>query len=475
MTAAVPALACLPEPPARVFLVGIGGIGMSGLAQYLQARGYGVAGSDRLLGGPGREDLVGKLRGLGIPVYPQDGSGPRSLHPDVLVASAAVEPGNPDVEACPGVPVCPRARALATLLNAEPGVQIAVAGSAGKTTVTGWVASCLRALGRRVLAVDGGYMLEAESAERPGNYAADPDPEFLVVEVDESDRSLVEFSPHVGVLLNIGTDHYGREELAQVFGRFLDRCRRGCVLPAELAGELAGHGPAERTLFSADAAAGAAVVCPTSYEPGPRGASFSIAGAGRVTSAMFGRHSATNAAAAAAAVRAVGVSAAPADLARALGSFRGIRQRFEYVGATAAGIPVYNDYAHNVQKIAAAIATAREAAGSPLLLLFQPHGYGPFGFMRQALREALREVLQPGDRLVLLPVYYAGGSTSFTPTAAEVAAEYAAAGLAVETVDRRDAAIGVAGNAGYTPRAILVMGARDPSLPGFAAQLCAAL
>ena len=159
MTAPASSEAILPRPPARAFLVGLGGIGMSGLAQYLQARGYAVAGSDRLLDGPGRQELVDKLRRLGIAVFPQDGSGPREFRPDVLVASAAVEPGNPDFLASPACPVCSRARALATLLDREAGRQIAVAGSAGKTTVTGWLAASLRALGHRVVHRTDGHRL----------------------------------------------------------------------------------------------------------------------------------------------------------------------------------------------------------------------------------------------------------------------------------------------------------------------------
>lgn len=463
----------LPPAPAKVFLVGIGGIGMSGLAQYLQVRGYAVAGSDRLLEGPGREDLVGKLRRLGIAVYPQDGSGPRALTPDLFVTSAAVEPGNPDLLALPTRPVCPRARALATLLDRDSGCQIAIAGTAGKTSVTAWVAACLQALGRRVLTVNGGYMLAAESADRPGNFAADPDPEFLVVEVDESDRSLVEFAPHVGVVLNVGTDHYGRDELLSVFGRFLDRCRQACVLLADLAAVFAGHGPERRFRFAATPAVAGGVIYPDNYTPGAQGATFHIAGAGTVASRMFGYHSATNAAAVAASVRAAGVDVPPAELCQALASFRGVRQRFEYVGATARGVPVYNDYAHNAAKIAAAIATAREAAGTPLAMLFQPHGYGPLAFMRADLRETLGSALQRQDRFILLPVYYAGGSTSFTPTSAEVAAEYARAGLPVAAAASRTEALALVAAASEA-RAILVMGARDPSLPHFAAQFCAA-
>ena len=204
MTQQQNATAALPPPPATVFLVGIGGIGMSGLAQALLAQGYAVAGSDRLLEGPGRTELLDKLRRTGISIFPQNGSGPAAVSPDAVVISAAVEPGNPDLKALPNLPVLHRARALASVVDRGAALQIAVAGSAGKTSVTGWLASALRALGHRVLAVNGGYMIDAQSATCPGNYSTDPNPEIAVIEVDESDRSLVEFTPHVGVLLNVG-------------------------------------------------------------------------------------------------------------------------------------------------------------------------------------------------------------------------------------------------------------------------------
>ncbi|MBN2450132.1 MAG: hypothetical protein JXR77_07065 [Lentisphaeria bacterium] len=460
----------LPPAPARLFLVGVGGIGMSALAQYLLARGYAVGGSDRLLAGPGRDTLIRQLAGLGVAIFPQDGSGPAAFAPDALVISAAVEPGNADLVAAKGCTVLPRAHCLAQLLSRDGGCQIAVAGSAGKTSVTGWLGSTLRALGRRVLVVNGGTMIEVESALCPGNFLAEPDPEFLVVEVDESDRSLVAFSPHVGIVLNVGTDHYCREDLLRVFGSFLDGCRRACVLHRSLAAALAPHGPRkQRFLFGDAMEPGVEMMAPSDYRPCREGSRFRLGDAGEVVSCQFGRHSATNAAAVVAGLRAAGVDAGGAALSAALGRFPGIRQRFELMGRRL-GRPVYHDYAHNVEKIAAAIGTARDAAGAGQLILFQPHGYGPLGFMRKELGRQLARVLGPGDLFALLPVYYAGGSTSFRPTSAEVAAEWSSAGLPAVSLACREDAVGLCPG---DFRAFLVLGARDPTLPSFAASLCA--
>ena len=219
----------LPLPPAKIFCIGIGGIGVSGLAQLLVHQGYSVAGSDRGLNDHGKEHLYDGLRAQGIRLYPQDGSGPKAEQPDALVISTAVEDTNADLQVLPNCPVIHRATALAQALDRIGVPQIAVAGSCGKTSVTGWIAAALKALGKRIVMVDGGYSLNAEQPGFPGNFFADDKPEYIVVEVDESDRSLSAFHPHYGVLLNVGNDHYGQDELKVVFRNFLSQCNQGAA------------------------------------------------------------------------------------------------------------------------------------------------------------------------------------------------------------------------------------------------------
>ena len=446
-----------PEAPARVFLVGIGGIGMSGLAQLLAWRGYEVAGSDRGLGDPAKAELYRQLRGQGIRLYPQDGSGPREFAPKALVLSAAIEPGNADLAAAAGVPLVHRALAMARVFAGLGIPQIAIAGSCGKTSVTGWTASALKALGHGVVMLNGGYTLDFEDAAHPGNFHADAKPEFIVAEIDESDHSIGECHPDYAAVLNVGDDHYGRDELTRVFSAFLARARRGAAAPESLAALLP--------------AGGVATQCYTEAAPGyaarADGIVFEAAPGVQARSTQSGRHSAWNGAAVLALLRLALPETPTAELAAALAAFRGVRQRFEVIEGAC---PVVNDYAHNPEKIAAAVAAARERFGGPLGIVFQPHGYGPLGFMREALLEHLQKCLQAGDRFLFLPVFYAGGTTSFKPTSEELASEYAAAGLPVSAVaDRAQAAAELRGVEGA--RAWLVLGARDASLRSWSYEL----
>ena len=441
---------------------------MSGLAQMLRRQGHAVAGSDRLLDGPGRTELVAQLHALRIGIFPQDGSGVRATRPAALIASAAVEEGNPDFLAAPDTPRLGRAQALAAALARSGTRQIAVAGSCGKTTVTGWLASALRALGHPVEMVCGGYALECMGPQAPGNYACDPEPVFSVVEVDESDKSLVEFSPALGLLLNVGRDHYEHNELLRVFGEFLDRCAEAIVLPDSLATAFAAHGPAPRRSFGT--AGSAAQVAYSRYASSAEGIHFDLSDIGPCASGQLGRHSALNAAAVAAALVQLGES--PARIPAALAAFQGVAQRFQRMDAPGqTRIPVYNDYAHNPEKIRAALLTAQEAADGPILAMFQPHGFRPLGFMTEELRAVLAETLRPGDRFVLLPVYYAGGTASFSPTSAEVAADCAARGLPVLAPGSREDLLHEASALAAPARLVLVLGARDPSLPEWTSRL----
>ena len=146
-----------------------------------------------------------------------------------------------------------------------------------------------------------------------------------------------------------------------------------------------------------------------------------------------------------------------------MGAFRGVRQRFEIMSNSNSPVAVINDFAHNPEKLSAAISAARERYGSPLAMVWQPHGFKALGDQREALLEALEKVLRPDDLFLMLPVYYAGGTTSGKPTSAEVCEQYAVAGLPVEFVGTRKEV--EARFCAFMPaKAWLVLGARDASL-----------
>ena len=457
----------LPPPPACVFLVGIGGIGMSALAQLLAYLGYQVCGSDRGLHDSDKQELYGKLARQGVQLFPQDGSGVKSCQPSCLIYSAAIEDDNPDFLAAGETPLLHRAAALAQCLERLPGKQVAVAGSCGKTSVTGWLSSALQQLGKRILMVNGGYCTDFESDIYPGNFHADSDPEFLLVEVDESDRSISEFSPDYAILLNIGTDHYSAAELKQVFASFLRKTRSGAVLPASLRQLAPAELPAR--FFSEENSSDDSAF-PERYKATTAGCQFQIHGfAELVQCRQNGLYSAWNAAAILQAL-ALLLPEERASLPGSLSNFRGVRQRFELFSAPGDSCPKINDYAHNPEKISAVLSAARERFGSPLLALFQPHGFAPFGFMREALKESLRHALRPGDQLILLPVYYAGGSSSHRPTAAEVAQDYQAAGLPVQAAENREQAEQMI-KQNKKKSCVLVIGARDASLRSWTERL----
>ena len=465
----IPLATDFPPPPARVFCVGIGGIGVSGLAQLLVTQGYSVAGSDRGLDDASKAHLYDKMKRMGIRLYPQDGSGVTAEQPDVLVISAAVEAGNADLKAAPGTPIVHRARALAESLNRTGAIQIAVAGTCGKTSVTGWIADSLRQLGKRIVMVNGGYCLDAENDTFPGNFYADPNPEFTVAEIDESDKSLSVFTPDYGVLLNVGNDHYSIGELHDVFRDFLSKCSRGITVLHELK-DLADGCNVPVSTFAPEATADA--IAPRGYACDASGITFGADTIDSIHSSQSGRHSALNACAVLALLKQLSLNATVGtqsllpftneQLASAIGHFSGIRQRFEVVGKTADGIPVVNDYAHNPEKLNAAIDAAHERFGSPLLAVFQPHGFKPLRDMREPLTKMLPDMLGPGDRLLILPVFYAGGTAAFSPTSDEVAQDFQRLGLPVHAVSREEAEAIIRNDSQSS--CVLVMGARDASL-----------
>lgn len=452
-----------PPSPARLFLVGIGGIGMSGLAQFLKHQGYQVAGSDRGLQEPSRQFLFQALERQGIPVFPQDGSGPRAFQPDGFVFTTAIEPGNPDALAMPQLPIFHRALVLSRLCAQTGGTLIGVAGTCGKTTVTGWLGSALRRMGHSLVLVNGGYLPEWETPSTPGNFYATPQtphPRFTVVEIDESDRSIREFSPDYGVVLNVGDDHYSTEELTQVFQHFLKRCRKGALCPEAFPAPEESGIPGKIHTFPQE---------PQGYSPNPQGISFQGPEGTLLQSRLSGRHNALNGLAVYTLLRMALPDTSPEEIGEAMAGFQGVRQRFEVFPTPPHAPGIINDYAHNPEKIAAAISAARERFGSPLGIVFQPHGFGALGFMEDPLREQMKACLRSGDQLLFLPVYYAGGTVTFSPTSQEVAQRFAQTGLPALSQENRQEAENTLRKHPF--HAWLILGARDASLREWTRQL----
>lgn len=458
-------------------LIGIGGIGMSGLAQLLLNQGNRVSGSDRDSGKKENEALFAALNRQGIAIYPQDGSFLQDGTPDFLVYSTAIEEDNADFIAAGAIPRLHRSQALADALNALDGAaKIAVSGSCGKTSVTAMLAEAMCRLGLDCGCLDGGMVKAFRDQTYIGNFH--PGKEFFCFEADESDKSLLNFNPDFSLVLNIGTDHYSKDELSRVFSEFLQRTNTGAVIAQSVLSllpekprhieyhifedTLCPNGPADKNVhhwvsdYYVRAGRAFAVFDGKTSIPLPQG----------------GFHTALNVLASAMLLEFLNI---PFDLAlSSVAEFSGVGRRFDYIGSTSSGAVVYDDYAHNPEKLQSVILAAQELAGNEhrVLAVFQPHGYKPLGFMREALYEVLKLVLRKQDYFFLLEPFYAGGSSSFSPHADEVAADYHKRNLSNVGTGSRAEAAGLLQSISSHGDVILILGARDNSLPLWAAELC---
>jgi UDP-N-acetylmuramate--alanine ligase len=385
----------------RVHFVGIGGIGMCGIAELLRDQGYRVSGSD-LREGP----TVARLRALGIPVA----IGHEAAHvgeADVVVYSSAVRRGNPEIAEAERrkIPVIPRAEMLAELMRLKQG--IAVAGSHGKTTTTSLIAHVLDAAGLDPTAVIGGRV---RAPGRDPSGARLGRGEILVAEADESDGSFLRLSPVIAVITNIDPehlDHYGDYQALQAaFVEFanrvpfwgvsimcIDHPGVQAILPHTTRRTLGyGFSPQADLVGSEVATDGEGV----RFRAQLRGRDL-----GAVRLRLPGRHNAANALATLATALELDVPFARA--AEALGDFVGIERRFEEKGR-ARGVRVVDDYGHHPEEIRATLAAARERHAGRIAVVFQPHRYT----RTRDLFDAFAAAFHDADLVVVTDVYAAG-------------------------------------------------------------------
>jgi len=437
-----------PSTMLHFHVVGIAGVGMSALAQALLNAGHAVSGSDRFLD-QGRENMavLETLRRAGARLLPQDGAGV-TAHTTAVVVSTAIEADNPDLAAAQklGVPVRHRSELLAELVAGKQ--LLAIAGTAGKTTTTALVGHLLVELGADPSVVNGGVVLGWQRPDALGSARKGRDG-LWVLETDESDRSLLRFAPDWAIITNISKDHFELDEVVALFRRFAAQVRTGIVCGPGVAALLRGHTSA--ILHS------------------PSAILHSSSALHRYPSALPGRHNAENVLLAATLCEQLGY--APERIRATLTNFQGIHRRLEKAGERG-GVTVFDDYAHNPAKIAAACAAVQPAQGR-LFAVWRPHGFGPLKLMLGELAAAFAGVLRPQDAALLLPVFYAGGTTSAALNSDALVAALVARGVAAELAPDYAALEARLRAAARPGDVVLIMGARDPDLPLCARRLAA--
>lgn len=456
------------------FFVGIGGSGMLPLAQILKGRGAHVAGSDRSRDQGRTPDKFAALERDGFDLYPQDGSGIVSAA-QIVVASAAVEETVPEIARAGELGCLRLTRAqLNSILFNTSGAGIAVAGTSGKSTVTGMLGWILHAAGREPTIMNGAVMKNFVTAERPVASAVAASQAIYVSEVDESDGSIALYRPAVGVLLNVSLDHMGMEELRVLFGDYLGRSRIS-VVNADDPEALALLRHADKAItFAVDEPRAQVGVVPGSVAEGPtKQAALVIdrhdGSEHPLRLPVPGRHNLSNALAAIAGASAAGVPVATA--VAALADYRGLVRRFDIVGTSPDGVTVIDDFGHNPEKCAATLRTLKAHPGR-VLAFFQPHGYGPLRQMGAELAETLAAELGDEDRVILCDPVYFGGTVDRSEGSERIVdlINQHRPGIAEHIPSRADAGSHLACIAQQGDR-VVIMGARDDTLSAFAADV----
>jgi len=427
-------------------LVGVAGVGMNALAQALKGGGWSVSGSDRYQDQGQDLEIIRKLKEVGIQFFPQNGEGVQA-GTGAVVVSTAIEQDNPDIAEARrlSIPVRHRAEMLAELVAGKE--VVAIAGTSGKTTVTGMVGWLLEQLGADPTVVNGGALVNWAGRHRIGNVRTGQS-RLCVIEADESDRSLLRFSPDWALITNMSADHFSLEETERLFAQFKSQVRRECLVGWEPG--MPWHG-----LVSTLDKSGVRFT----YE----GLDFEIP--------MLGAHNAENALQAAILCRRMGYELKP--IRDALSRFQGIQRRLERIGA-AAGVTVLDEYAHNPAKIAAAW-RAVAPHYRRVLAFWRPHGYKPLSLMFEDLVTTFAELCRPQDRLYLMPVYYAGGTVSKQRDTDELVAKLVGRGIPAVWMTDYEGLMAEMLAQGGAGDVVLCMGARDPGISQFARELVGGL
>jgi UDP-N-acetylmuramate--alanine ligase len=442
------------------FFVGVAGSGMSAIAQYLKGIGKNVAGSDRFFKPDEYNETKAKLEAEGIACFLQDGNG-ITEKTDLVVISAAVEDTVIEVQKAKqlNIPIIKRSELLSIIAASKK--TIAIGGTSGKSTTTAMLFDILEYAGLEPSIISGAGLVSIIKQGKIGNAKVGAG-EWLVIEADESDGSIVQYKPEIGLLLNIDKDHKEIETLLDIFKIFKENSKRFVVNQSHPLAKKFSQAIAQDFSWNESDAGYKA----TDFFQKGLAISFAINGV-PFTLNQVGRHNMENALAAAAIAAQAGVKLETA--AASLSRYEGIYRRHQVLG-NKNGVWVIDDFAHNPVKCAAAIQACQPIAPK-VIAWFQPHGYGPTRFLRNDFVHEIAAVLRPEDEIWMSEIFYAGGTAVKDISANDLINDLKVLGKPAFFIENREEFLAAARSHLNNDCVLLLMGARDPSLEQFAKEV----
>lgn len=433
---------------------------MSAIAQYLKGIDKNVAGSDRLFNQENKMLIQEQFEKQGIQCFFQDGSG-ITANTEVVVVSTAIEENNIEYQKAKEleIPVMKRSELLAVISSSKR--TIAVGGTSGKSTTTAMIFHILRENGYFPSLMTGAGLTTLQKQGLPGNAWVGKS-DWLVIEADESDGSIINYFPEISVVLNVERDHKEFDELMQLFSTFKEHTSGRFIVNQDhsLLKTLSQNPEND---FGTDDGVG---FTGKDFKQTGFQIMFTINGVSfRIP--VIGKHNMENALAATAVSVVIGISIE--NSAKALESYVGIYRRTQLTGEKN-GVFVIDDFAHNPAEVAAAIKACQQI-GERVIAWFQPHGYGPLKFMHEELTEKVSEVLRDNDCFVMSDVYYAGGTVNKDVGSDVVVQDIQKKHRNALLVKDRSKIPVVFKDMVQPGDVILMMGARDPSLSDFAVEV----
>lgn len=442
----------------NVFFIGVAGTGMSAIAQYLAGIGKQVSGSDRYFVEGEINDTRDKLEIEGIKCFLQNGDG-IDENTQLVVVSTAIEDSVYEVQKAKqlSIPIIKRSALLALIANSKK--TIAVGGTSGKSTTSAMLFDIMEFAGFNPSVISGAGLVSIIKKGKIGN-AIVGSGDWLIIEADESDGSIVGYTPEVGLLLNIDKDHQEIDELISIFSTFKKNTKSLFIvnqhnkLAASLSADVAND-------FSSNPNSNAGYTS-TDFLQNGMAIQFSINNTPFALNTI-GKHNMENALAAVAVAVQLGISLETCS--KGIAHYEGIHRRHQLLGKKE-GVYVIDDYGHNPVKCAASIDACQQIAPK-VIAWFQPHGYGPTRFLKNDFIHEFLQVLRSEDEIWMSEIFYAGGSAVKDISANDLIVEIKNAGKQAFFVENRNDFLEKVRPHLTNDCVLLLMGARDPSLDVF--------